>query len=73
MAAIAADIVAGCWDPERGHPANLNAWGLLDKGLHRAHAIVAAGVPVLLRVEGFGLKACPEQAGATEALAVARA
>lgn len=71
-AQIAADIAAGRWDPARGAAAQLNLWGYFDKGLHRLHAIVRTGQPVLLWVEGAGLKVGAEQAGAAEALAVAR-
>jgi hypothetical protein len=67
---IAADISAGRWQSGRGDPARLNMAGHLDRGWHRALAIVATGIAVTMRVEG--LRAGSEQAAATDQLRVAR-
>jgi hypothetical protein len=72
VARIAADIAAGRWRSWQGRPASLNAWGLPGKGLHRLHAIVRAGQPVLLRAEGAVLHARVELAAAIEALRIER-
>lgn len=55
IAQIAGDIRAGRWDAEQGHPVQFTHGGMINKGLHRLHAVAESGIAVVMRVENPGL------------------